>query len=58
MKMPVSNLFRLRLVRTFSWEILSGIKKLTELLSQEGVSLTPCPTPDKIFFWQGSTAGL
>ena len=36
-----------------SVEILWIIKKLTELLRQEGVSPPPCPTPIKIFFGQG-----
>jgi hypothetical protein len=53
MKMPSQNLFIFGFFHPFSWEILWTIKKLTELLRQEGVSPPPCPTPIKISFGQG-----
>ncbi len=56
MKMTFQNLLILGAIHPFSWEILHIMKKLTELLRQEGGFTPSLSHPGKISFGQGSTA--
>ncbi len=58
MKMPVSNLFRLRLVRTFSWEILKLNKKINRTPHTGGGFIHSLPHPRQDILRAGFNWGI